>query len=237
MANLQELDEAIALDLVYWLFVENTNIQSVEKAAQLFVEKLCASFMQGGKSDLILARVFHSLRYSALPDDVQRAARNTVGSAPADDSLFLTLLGTYGDEAAWQHRTRSAAHQAIPLTHESIAKIPMMSRLFQQIGFDLGLVLGEGSPGIRMSGIDGSYGMFHIQQAEGSPYIPAQDFVKKYGVKSVIGGGVRLPNKEIGIFIGFSRVPIIQGMCSGVPRLMSLFWSKTLPLIDKGFFS
>jgi hypothetical protein len=53
------------------------------------------------------------------------------------------------------------------------------------------------------------FNVFHIEEAEGSPYIPAQDeFVKRYGVRSVVGVGGLLPDGELFAVILFSRVVV-----------------------------
>jgi hypothetical protein len=235
--GLQQLNEVTVSSLINATFEDINQIPSVEAAAQLLNQKLCETFKTGEKSDLVLSRTFHSFEYQALPDDIQKAAQQAVNGVPSDKSFFLTLLGTYGDESAWRHRSRSQAHQALPLTRSSIKKIPMMSRLFQQIGLDLGLLLGEGSPGITVSGVEKSYGIFYVKEAQGSPYIPAQDFVKAYHIKSVLGTGVKLPTNDIGIYIGFSRVELDETTASHISPLMSLFWQRAFPLVEKGYFS
>jgi hypothetical protein len=50
--------------------------------------------------------------------------------------------------------------------------------------------------------------VFHVPEAQGSPYIPAQDFVERYNVRSVVGFGGTLPNGELIAMIFFSRLPI-----------------------------
>jgi len=37
-----------------------------------------------------------------------------------------------------------------------------------------------------------TFNVFHIPSALGSPFVPAQDFVKQYEVQSVLGCGGRL---------------------------------------------
>jgi hypothetical protein len=50
--------------------------------------------------------------------------------------------------------------------------------------------------------------VFHVPEALGSPYIPAQDFVRQYDIESVVGFGGALPTGELGALIIFSRLPI-----------------------------
>ena len=52
------------------------------------------------------------------------------------------------------------------------------------------------------------YGVFHVPEAKGSPYIPAQDFVDRYGIRSVVGFGGVLPSGDLFSVILFARVPV-----------------------------
>ena len=53
-----------------------------------------------------------------------------------------------------------------------------------------------------------SYGVFHVERADGRPYIPAQDFVRRYGIRSVVGFGGSLANTDLFAVIAFSKVEI-----------------------------
>jgi hypothetical protein len=237
MASLKEINHYKLFTLIDQLFTNIDNIPSVEAAAQLLTQSMCETFKTDSKSDIVLSRIFHSFEYQALPVDIQEVAKRVVGNTPSDNSIFLSLIGTYGDETAWRSRFMSQGHQAIPITQESIKKIPMMTRLFQQMGFDLGILLGEGSPGIDVSGVERSYSVFYVKDAWGSSYIPAQDFVRKYSVKSVVGSGIELPTNDVSIYIGFTRLYLDELITASIAPLMSLFWQKIFPLIEKGFFS
>jgi hypothetical protein len=53
------------------------------------------------------------------------------------------------------------------------------------------------------------YNVFHVPEAAGSPYIPAQEaFVVPYGIKSVLGFGGILPAGDLFAVIMFTRVPV-----------------------------
>jgi len=218
------------------LFSTINQFASVEEATKALSKGMCQEFTTSGKSDLVLSRVFHSFDYQLLPDEIQKAGEKTLGSKPTDESKFLVLIGTYGDNPDWQDRRKSGGHKAIPLNRTTVKSIPMVARLFQQVGFDLGIVLGEKKEAINMGGVVGSYGVFHVPEALGSPFIPAQDFVKVNGVKSVLGTGVMLPEGDVGIYIGFCRVHITQEMASQFASLMSLFWQKIYTLKERGMF-
>jgi hypothetical protein len=145
----------------------------------------------------------------------------------------MVLLGTYGNEPAWRDRTKSQGHKAILLSHDTLKKIPMVARLVQQIGFDLGTLLGEKEAGIEVQSVSGTFGVFYVSPALGSPFIPAQDFVANYEVKSVIGTGVMLPHGDICVYIGFSRLPIANDVAANIAPLMSFFWQQAFSLLEE----
>ncbi|MBY0545135.1 MAG: hypothetical protein K2Q14_06260, partial [Gammaproteobacteria bacterium] len=128
-------------------------------------------------------------------------------------------------------------HRAIPLTEHTLNTVPMVSRLFQQLGFKLGEQSENEMGELHMSGVSGISGVFYVENALDSPYIPAQDFVKKYGVKSVVGTGVLLPEGEIAAFIGFCRVPLTQIQATALAPIMSKFWRKAFVLTNYGIFT
>jgi hypothetical protein len=237
MASLGEVDEAKLSDYISRLFVNIDNIPSVESAAGILAKGMCDIFKPGKKSELALSRVFHSFEYEALPPDIKEAAKKSIRKTPENDSLFMTLLGTYGDEPAWQDRKKSHDHKAILLTYESLKKIPMMSRVFQQVGFDLGIASSKGAAGMIFSGLKESYGIFHVPEAQDSPYITDQDFVREYDIRSVFGSAVKLPGNDVSAYIGFSRAQIDEDRVLYFLPLMSFFWQKAFPLIGKGFFN
>jgi hypothetical protein len=54
-----------------------------------------------------------------------------------------------------------------------------------------------------------TYNVFLVQEALGSPYIPAQqEFVVPYGIKSVMGFGGMLPLLDIFVIIMFLKASI-----------------------------
>jgi len=233
------LEKCSAKDLEAFIektFFDLEKFPSVEEAVKTLVQKMCTEFSDQGKSDIVLSRVFHSFDYDLLPKDIQEAGKTALGSNPPDDSKFLVLLGTHGDKTDWQSRTKSKGHQAIPLNRTTVIGIPMVARLFQQIGFDLGIILGEKQIGMGITGVIGSYGVFHVPEAMGSPFIPSQDFVRENGVKSVIGTGVMLPEGDIGVYLAFCRVTVPQSTAANLSALMSHFWQKIYPLREKGMF-
>jgi hypothetical protein len=237
MTTLTDFDSSEIDTIIAETFKAENNLRSIEDAAKKLTQTIYHYFQTDGKSDFVLTRVFQSISYQALPIEIQQLITNKTNTAPDGMSRFLTLLGTYGDETMWQSRQSSQGHQAIPLTKETLETIPMVSRLFQQIGFDLGTKTEDDAHALHMSGVSGLSGIFYVENAEGSPYIPGQDFVKKYGVQSVVGTGVMLPQNEIAAFIGFARVPLSKAKATMLAPIMSKFWRHAFPLLNYGIFS
>jgi hypothetical protein len=241
------------------VFSPEKQYQSIEEAAQSLTKVIYTYFQTDGESDFVLLRVFQSIEYPALPPDIQKYIIQMLGFTPSSTDRFLTLIGTYGNEKEWQQRAFSKGHQAIPLTIETLKTIPMVSRLFRQLGFNLyekneGNITiqtpnlsendqmfyvnkSEESTALHITGVSGISGVFHVENAAGSPYIPAQDFVKRYGVQSVIGSGALLPQNEMAAFIGFSRKQLSPLQAAAFSPIISKFWHKAFPLLNYGIFS
>ena len=84
----------------------------------------------------------------------------------------------------------------------------MIARLIEQLGIPLGAVV-QPAPELIVDLAQNSWNVFHVEQAEGSPYIPAQEeFVARYGIRSVIGFGGILPSGALFAVIIFTRVPV-----------------------------
>lgn len=206
--------------------------RSLEQCANLLCRKLYDDCRQPDtlKASLVLSRLYLSLPYSHLPPDIQSFARRKFSLDPSPKDLFLVLMGTTGREPQWCDRRQSAGHQAIPLNRTTVQSVPMLARCFQQIGFDLEIVL-KGETGILLEGIPSSFGVFHVEDALVSPYVPAQEeFVKPYGVHSVIGGGTMLPDGAVSIWIGFTTLFIPADATLPLVRLMPSFWHACHPL-------
>ena len=153
-----------------------------------------------------MVRFYKTHSYGALTPELQRFAKRVFGtmaiSPPEPAMKCLTLLATVGDEPEWNDRRASEGHQAIPLPSPYVVeRAPMVAQLIREFGMDLSDV-------VRALG-GKSYGVFHVENAAGSPYIPAQaGFVDRYGVRSVVGFGGLLPTGDLFGVILFSRVHV-----------------------------
>ncbi|MBI4002874.1 MAG: PAS domain S-box protein, partial [Nitrospira defluvii] len=106
----------------------------------------------------------------------------------------------------WNDPARSSRFRVIPLgSPDEVDQLPMFSRLFRQLGVSLPQ-LAEPGHNLRLDSQEHTFNVFHIPHAEGSPHIPAQqEFVLKYGVRSVLGFGAPLPNGDLFSVILFSK--------------------------------
>jgi hypothetical protein len=124
----------------------------------------------------------------------------------------LTLMATVGQSAAWNARHLSRGHRAMPLpSPEIIEKAPMISQLIKEFGLELSSVL-QPSPEVVRELAGKRHGVFHVEDALGSPYIPAQqEFVVRFGIRSVLGFGGLLVNGDLFAVILFATVRVSQG--------------------------
>lgn len=159
----------------------------------------------------LLVRFYKTHPYDALEPDVRRFADRVLGHPPADGSGLkcLALLASVGDEPAWCDRRRSQGHQAIPLTSaDMIRQAPMIDQLIRQFGLDVQQIVRPQGEILQARG-GRSFNVFHVEEARGSPYIPAQSsFVLPYGVRSVVGFGGALRSGELFAVILFTRVSL-----------------------------
>jgi hypothetical protein len=129
--------------------------------------------------------------------------------APSSTMKCLTLMATVGETAAWNSRHLSRGHRAIPLpSPEIVEKAPMIAQLIKELGLELSAVL-QPSPEVVKELAGKRHGVFHVEDAAGSPYIPAQDeFVARYGIRSVLGFGGMLFTGDLFAVILFSTVHV-----------------------------
>ena len=184
--------------------------RSMEDCSQRIVTRLYELFGEGRQRDCALVRCFKTHRYDALPRDLQESARQI--QADVEDipgAKCLVLLGTAGVEPAWNARRMSAGHQAIPLPSPKIVgRFPMISQVITQLGVDIRRVL-RPSDDLIMDLHERTYNVFYVADAQGSPHIPAQEqFVKPFGIRSVIGFGGVLPSGDLFVVVLFSKVQI-----------------------------
>ena len=169
------------------------------------------NFQHGdGTSSCALVRFFKTHRYDELTDELQQFASQLSGvERISPDTFCLTLLATVGDDPNWSIVEASQAHRAIPLHSEQILdQSPMISQLVHQFGIDASTVL-RPHPDLLVDIEQTTFNVFHVANANGSPYVPAQEsFVIPHRIQSVLGFGGMLPSGELFAVILFSKVEI-----------------------------
>ena len=158
-----------------------------------------------------LVRCYKTHPYGSLEPELQRFAKMQMkgDEEPRSSMKCLTLLATVGQNAAWNSRFLSMGHRAVPPpSPEIVEKAPMISQLIKELGLELGSLL-QGSPDVVKELVGKRHGVFHVEDAAGSPYIPAQrEFVEKYGIRSVLGFGGVLATGDLFAVILFSTVHV-----------------------------
>lgn len=183
-----------------------------------------------GERQCALVRCYKTHPYADLQPELQEFARTILSdSVPRADMKCLTLMATVGQAATWNARQLSRGHQTIPLASpEMVDKAPMISQLIKEFGMQVTNVLSP-SPEIIRELAGKRHGVFHVENAAGSPYIPAQDdFVRRYGIKSVLGFGGMLFTGDLFAVILFTIVAVS-------PAVADRF--KTIALDVKAAFS
>jgi hypothetical protein len=163
-----------------------------------------------GERTCPLVRFYKTHRYDSLEPELKAFVDAQLGGVLPDPQLrCLTLLGTAGEEPAWNSRHQSRGHRAIPLASaESIRGTPMIARLIEELGLDIDSVVRGREASVRATEAR-TYDVFHVEEALGSPFIPAQDeFVIPYAIRSVVGFGGVLRSGELFTVVIFSRAPI-----------------------------
>jgi two-component system NtrC family sensor kinase len=190
-----------------------THCGNMEEAARSVVQYFYDVFVDpsDGRRSCALVRFYKTHAYGKLEPDVKQFARRQLGATPADDEMkCLTMLATIGDEPEWNDRRQSRGHQAVPLpSTEIVEQAPMIAQLVKQMGLDIADVVEPSVAVVSRNLEKRSYGVFHVENAIDSPYIPAQeDFVKRYVIRSVVGFGGLLRTGDLFAVILFSRTRI-----------------------------
>jgi two-component system, NtrC family, sensor kinase len=189
-----------------------SGVAGVEDAGDKIVRQLYEQLgdKQSGRKVCALVRFYKTQAYGELDQELQKFADGILGRPPDVKAVkCLTLLGTVGDKAEWNSRKNSNGHKAIPLPSEKvIAQIPMISQLIKQFGLEASSVI-KPDPLLLVDLHQKTYNMFHVPDAKGSPYIPAQqDFVIPMGIESVVGFGGILSSGNLFVVIMFCKVSV-----------------------------
>lgn len=241
MYNLAHLSESDVAECGAHLETFGSGAPHMEEVANKIVRHLYENLedKETGEKACALARFYKTHLYSDLDPGLQEFAQGILGDVPSSPEMrCLTLLATVGENSEWNLRANSAGHKAIPLPSEDfVAKIPMIARLINQLGLEVSAVL-RPDPAIMMDLEEKTYGVFHVPEAVGSPYIPAQDeFVIPYGVRSVVGFGGILPSGELYAVILFAKVQIPRETAERFAALASSVKAAVAPFAGQAVFA
>ncbi|MCG8619374.1 MAG: hypothetical protein MI802_24395, partial [Desulfobacterales bacterium] len=188
-----------------------TGAADLEDASQRIARFFFEAFRDSdsGERSCVLSRCFCVKEYGGMLSRCRQAAQDALGMSIPSTTKFLTLMGTAGLEPEWCGWEGSRGHKVIPLADEGfVSGIPMISEMIRQFGLDVAELLSPKAERYTDTERD-SFSIFFIENAQGSPYIPAQDdFVIPYGVQSVLGFGSQFPTGNIFVSLLFLRTPI-----------------------------
>ena len=186
----------------------SSDVGSMEDVAQQVVTYFYDRLLDGenGSHACPLVRFFNTQLFGQLDEKLQQFAQNMMPETPLHNNVnCLAMLATKGADAAWNDRNGSEGHQAIPLPSEdAVGQIPMIARLVHQLGIPVEQVI-QPDTSLLLDDNEKEYGVFFVPDAQGSAYIPAQDFVEAHSIKSVIGFGGQLSTGNTFAVILFSR--------------------------------
>ncbi len=214
---------------------------SMETAANNIVQHLYNNVINSETNEkaCALIRFYKTHPYGQLASGLQEFASGIMGGAPeSQDMKCLTMMATAGEHADWNSRSTSSGHRAIPLASaDFVGGIPMIAQLVSQFGIEMGSVISP-DPNVIGDLARQTFNTFHIADAVDSPCIPAQDdFVKPYGVKSVLGFGGVLSSGELFVVIMFSKVSIPASTASSFRDLSANVKEAVEPFVGGAVFA
>ena len=212
---------------------------SMEDAAQAIVGYLYSSLIdkQTDEPALALVRLYKTHRFDELEPDLRSFA---VASSPdgqvAPNAPCLTLLATVGSEPSWNDRRLSRAHKAIPLHNSSaIAALPMIYQLTRELGFEAHEVV-RPNPDLFHATAGRPGGVFYVADARDSEYVPDQNFVERYGIRSVVGFGGVLPSGYVFAVVMFARLVVSRETAEMFAALTFAAQLALLPFVERRLF-
>lgn len=220
--------------------LDHRPVRSQEAAAQRIVDFLYESFIDAdGAPACALVRLFKTQLFDGLDEELKDVARRIEPRADALQELrCLTLLATRGAREEWNSRHASRGHRAIPLASEDfIDQAPMIAQLFRQFGARVSQVI-RPDRSLLLDTKETTFNVFHVEDAEGSAFIPGQDFVREAGVRSVVGFGGMIATGDMFVAIMFSRVPVSHEVADqfkvlGLNLRLALLPVARMPVFDR----
>jgi len=214
---------------------------SMEEAAGRIVRYLYDNMggQQSGERACVLIRFFKTHPYGELDDELKAFARSLYGGIQDfPETRCLTLLATAGDHPHWNSRKDSAGHKTIPLpSAQVVSQVPMVSQLIVQFGLEINDVV-KPEPTLLAELGQKTFNVFYVEEAAGNGFVPAQEeFVARYGIRSVLGFGGMLPDGDLFAIIMFSRVHIPPEKADMFKTLSLSAKTAILPFAEGAIFA
>lgn len=214
--------------------------RNLEELANLMVHYFYDTLTdkQTGERSCVLVRFFMTYPYASLDPELRQLANEILVGQPVRQGMTcLIQLATVGIRPEWNSTKLSKEHRVIPLVSEhTVEQIPMISQMIYQLGIDISNVLNPGPELIVELGSK-VFNIFHVPDALGSPYIPAQDkFVIPFGITSVLGFGSILPTGNLLSLIIFSRTGIPRETASMFKNVALHVRLAVLPFVTEKIF-
>ena len=241
--QLSEIEQFSINNLWNGIYRSVKESNSVEEAAR-YMTSAC---FEDYKESAVLVRLFITIPYGDLPEHNRKFASDLAQKMGKhaelnDRTPVLSLMGTRGVEPEWNDWRSSEGHQGIPMiSKESVQAIPMVSQLLKDLGLGLEWLSREdGNIASEPTGHSG--GVFLVPDAAtstdslGRHIIPSQDFVEKYGVKTVFGNGARFSSEKNDFLatIFFTRQSLDKSTARHFDSLLYLFKTVKNELVEKG---
>jgi hypothetical protein len=207
---------------------------SLEEAAT----KLVDAIMSRWEESTVLARTFSTVMHGRLPSIEREFVRRLTDRETlwvAERTPVLTLLATRGVAPEWNDRRLSRGHLAIPLASPGhVDGIPMVASLMKSLGVAVRAVDRMDASIVTERG---SAGLFFVPSAATSAdsrsrrIIPAQDFVQRYGVRTVFGfGGAQTVGGAFLATIVFTNEQIPRDRLEGFIKVAAEFKTASVGL-------
>ncbi len=220
-------------------------VQSFEEAAQQYSSAIYETF----EDATVLIRLFVVVPYGELPPREKDFVHSSTAAKGIhhdihDYTPILTLLGTRGAKPAWNDRTNSQGHRAVPLISQAFTDLsPMIPGLLTQLGMDLKWIdLPDGKLFEKTGGIKS--GVFFVSNAADEVdlrkhhVISDQKFVTNHGVKTVFGfGSGYLGTQTFTVTVMFLRETLEKHKAEQFAARMSFFKAGTVSIVKKRIFS
>ncbi|MCP4264182.1 MAG: hypothetical protein GY777_01165 [Candidatus Brocadiaceae bacterium] len=233
--SLQDMSEVG--DALQQLELNAKNIDELgDMMVQYFFDNLVDT--QTGEKSSVLVRFFMTYPYSSLDTELRQSVDKMLDvQSVHQDMKCLKLSATAGVQLEWNSIIHSKDHRVLPLQNEDMLKRNIMVHQFiDQMGIGISNVL---NPDPKLSSeLEGRvFNVYHVPEALGSPYIPAQEgFVEPFGVKSAMGIGGMLPTGNLFALLIFSKTKIPRDTANLFKNIALNVRMAVLPFVNEKIF-